>query len=93
MQLGKLNPVAALARFLVHQDVLTEFDHSTFAILLKPGQAKSVRGKPRDDVIQPITIDVVGVHLRTPDSERLARFRAEAEVMTTQASLNVTATR
>ena len=71
VNLRELHAVFILLQLLVHEDVLAELDLRALAHLLIPRQPEAMRAQPRDDVIQPVTIHVVGIHLRTAHAHRL----------------------
>ena len=66
MDLGELHAVAVLARLFVDEDVLGELDLAVFLLrqLFIPGEAETMRRKAGDDVVPPVAVHIIGIHLR-----------------------------
>ena len=49
--------------------MLFEFDFTVLFDLFKPGQAKHMSSKARDDVVISITVHIIGIHMRAAFAE------------------------
>ena len=69
MELGKGNAVAIGCRSFVENGMFTESDLAVFLDLFEPGKAVAVRVDAGDDVVEAVTVDVIGIHLRAARGE------------------------